>query len=106
MMVNYDTLCRRFPKRIPVVVTKASGSKIVDLQDKKFLAPKDLSIRQFQFILRRRLSLEPHMGMFVFIKAAQDRMLMPAGHETMGELGHRHGDKPLAIVYSGENTFG
>ena len=57
----------KFPNRIPIVLERAQGSKIGDIEKKKFLAPDDLPLSYFHNIIRQKISLSPEMGLFIFV---------------------------------------
>lgn len=49
---------KKYPQSIPIIVEKAKNSKVQDIDKKKFLAAHDLSLGQFQFIIRKRINLD------------------------------------------------
>ena len=58
----------KYPERVPVIVEKSISSDIVAIDKNKFLAPDDLTLGQFMFIIRRRMKLPPEQALFVFVK--------------------------------------
>mmetsp|Transcript_2291 Transcript_2291/g.8515 ORF Transcript_2291/g.8515 Transcript_2291/m.8515 type:complete len:89 (-) Transcript_2291:881-1147(-) len=48
----------KFPDRIPLIIEKAPKSKIAVLDKKKFLLPNDLTLGQFQYVVRKRMHVE------------------------------------------------
>lgn len=94
----------KFPNRIPVIVEKNPASKDIPEIDKhKFLVPADLTVGQFVYVIRRRISMSPEKALFVFINNS-----LPPTSSLMTALYDRHRDKDgfLYLVYSGENVFG
>lgn len=93
----------KFPDRVPVIVEKAAGSDIPDIDKKKYLVPEDLTVGQFVYVIRKRITLPPEKAIFVFVNNAlpQTASLMSQIYET-----HKSEDGFLYITYSGENTFG
>lgn len=94
----------KYPGRIPVIVEKSPRDKMLPSIDKsKFLVPSDLTVGQFTFVIRKRMTLAPESALFVFC----DNML-PTTSSQMGELymGHQDRDGFLYMQYCGENTFG
>ena len=62
-----------YPDRIPIIVEKAIGRSskaLPDIDKKKFLCPGDISIGQFQFVIRKRLKLEAEQALFLTVKDA------------------------------------
>ncbi len=63
-----DRIMRKYPDRIPVIVTKNKNSTTTpDIDKHKYLVPLDLTIGQLQFVIRKRLKLGPEKGLFLFI---------------------------------------
>ena len=56
-------------------------SNLPDLDNKKYLVPKDLTIGQFFFIIRKRINLKPEEGLYFFINNQ-----MPLLSATMGSI--------------------
>lgn len=95
----------KFPGRIPVIVEPARfDSKTIPMIDKtKFLVPGDLTLGQFVFIIRRRLTLPAEIALFMFVGGS-----LPTTNTLMRELYSTHKDRDgfMYATYSGENTFG
>ena len=49
----------RYSDRIPCIVERANGSKLADIDKKKFLVPGDLTVAQFTYVVRKRIKLMP-----------------------------------------------
>lgn len=104
-------LRERFPNRVPVLLEALKGCKIKCIgMDCKFLVPNDLLVSHFQFIIRKRLglALQAETAIFLFLKTAGDRHILPASTATFQELFEEHGQEKghLQMVFSSENTFG
>ena len=99
----------RFPNRVPVLLEALKGCTIGRAgMDCKFLVPNDLLVSHFQFIIRKRLVLKPETAIFLFLKTAGGRHILPASTATFQELFEEHGQEKghLQMVFSSENTFG
>ena len=96
-------IMEKYDDRIPVIVEKLPSSDIKEMDKRKFLVPKNLSLGQFIFVIRKRVKLAPEMAIFLFI----DNTLPPTS-ELMINLYDKHKgeDNFLSMFYSGENTFG
>lgn len=97
-------IAERYPGRIPVIVEKASrASDIASIDKQKFLVPSHMTVGQFLFIVRKRLTLPPEKALFIFINGQ-----LPTTAQTIGSLHHDHKDDDgfLYVFYSGESTFG
>jgi len=95
----------KYPNRIPIILEKNENCKTIpDIDKKKFLVPQDLSMGQFQYVVRKRLKpLKPEQGLFFFIDNT-----MPPVNELLNVLYSRHKNEDgfLYVLFSGENTFG
>merc|ERR1712071_450766 len=54
-----EKIRRKYPDRVPVIVEKSPKARIGDLDKKKYLVPSDLTVGQFYFLIRKRISLRP-----------------------------------------------
>jgi len=93
----------RYPDRIPVIVEKNKSSNIIDIDKCKFLVPKDLTVGQFVYVIRKRIKLEPEKAIFIYVNN-----ILPPTSSLINSIYEEHKSKDgfLWISYSGENTFG
>ena len=93
----------KYPNSICTIVEKSPSSNIARIDKKKFLIPKDLTIGQFIYVIRKRINLLPAEAIFIFI----DNTLPPSTC-TFGNIYDKYQNKDgfLYIEYSGENAFG
>ena len=56
----------KYPDRVPVICEKADRSDVPDIDKKKYLVPADLTVGQFQYVIRKRIKLAPEKALFVF----------------------------------------
>ncbi|XP_058766754.1 autophagy-related protein 8i-like [Vicia villosa] len=93
----------KFPDRIPVIVERYSKCDLPELEKKKYLVPRDLSVGHFIHILSSRLSLPAGKALFVFV-----RNTLPQTASVMDSVyrSFRHEDGFLYMYYSTEKTFG
>merc|ERR1711943_110299 len=52
-------MSEKYPDRIPVIVEKAAGGDLPDIDKKKYLVPTDLTVGQFVHVIRKRIKLAP-----------------------------------------------
>jgi GABA(A) receptor-associated protein len=92
----------KYPDRIPIVCEKTS-ELLNDLDKFKYLVPKDLTIGQFMYVIRNKLSLNPSEALYLFC----GKSLMPCS-KTIGSIYDecKDSDGFLYFKYSKENTFG
>jgi|TARA_B100001059_G_C17451302_1_gene387577 GABA(A) receptor-associated protein len=93
----------KYPDRIPIICEKVKKSKLDPMTKKKYLVPWDLTIGQFVFILRRRMTLPAEKGIFLFVGNT-----IPPTSSTVKEIYTQYHSKDgfLYIQYSDENVFG
>ena len=90
------------PDRVPVLLLPASPACPPCAHD-RFLVPRDLTVAQFAYVVRKRIKLQREQALFLHV----DGRLAP-GTDSLGTLDARHRgeDGFLAITYALENTFG
>tara|TARA_B000000557_G_scaffold141980_1_gene115254 strand:- start:20 stop:373 length:354 start_codon:yes stop_codon:yes gene_type:complete len=96
---------QKYPDRVCVIVEKSKNSiNIPDIDRTKFLIPKDLTVGNFMYVIRKRIHLSPEKSIYLFI----NNLVMPTISTTFAELydSHKHKDGFLYIYYAGESTFG
>lgn len=93
----------KYPNRIPIYVYKGNNSLIPDIDRKKYLVPHDLTIGQFMHVIRKRMSLNHEVAIYLFING-----MIPASSNLLISIYNEHKDDDgfLYITYSGESTFG
>ncbi|KAH7516927.1 hypothetical protein FEM48_Zijuj09G0007600 [Ziziphus jujuba var. spinosa] len=93
----------KYPDRVPVIVERYSSSDLPELEKKKYLVPRDMSIGQFIHILSIRLHLIPGKALFIFVNNTlpQTASLMDSVYESF-----KDDDGFLYMCYSTEKTFG
>jgi GABA(A) receptor-associated protein len=97
-------MLRKFPDRVPIICEKNPSCREAPNIDKtKYLVPKDLTIGQFIYVIRNRMSLGAEKGLFLFVN---DKI--PYSTQYINEVYHtdRDADGFLYISYATENTFG
>jgi GABA(A) receptor-associated protein len=94
---------KKYPDRVPVIVEKADGSEINNIDKKKYLVPSDLTVGQFVYVVRKRIKLAPEQAIYLFINNT-----IPPSSALMSQIYHEHIDVDgfLYVEYSGESTFG
>ena len=96
-------LTEKYPDRCCIIVGKNSSSDIQDISKHKFLVPRGLTMSQFQYVIRKKISCRPEQGIFMFVNNK-----LTANTHTVGSVfdENKSEDGFLYVVYSGENTFG
>lgn len=95
----------KYPDRIPIICERSlkSTSDCPFIDKRKYLVPRDLTMGQFLYVIRKRLRLLPEKALFLFVNGT-----IPSTTSLINELYNRHRDDDgyLYISYSQENTFG
>ena len=101
-----EYIISKYPDKIPIIIEKANiknSENVPNIKKKKFLVPDDLILSQLIYIVRRRINIEPNIGIYFFV----DGELHPTG-KLIKEIYEDKKDKDgfLYMTYSGESTFG
>ncbi|BBG98556.1 Ubiquitin-like superfamily protein, partial [Prunus dulcis] len=99
---SHDIMAK-YPDRIPVIVEKYSRTDLPQMEKKKYLVPRDMSVGQFIYVLSSRLHLAHGKALFVFVKDT-----LPLTASLMDSVYESFKDKDgfLYMCYSTEKTFG
>ena len=98
-----DRIMKKYPDRIPCILER-TGNNIPLINKTKYLVPKDLTVGQYMFVIRKRLKLDSSIGIYLFFNnniLVNSSELMKTCYEN-----YKDDDGFLYIHYSGENTFG
>ena len=106
-------IMQKYPDRIPVICEHAqSANPLPHDSKKKFLIPRDMTVGQFLYVIRRRVKLPPEQALFLFVvKQERDNtlsnVLAPTSQiiETVYEQ-YKDRDHFLYFSVASENTFG
>jgi GABA(A) receptor-associated protein len=95
-----EEVIRRHPNRVPVKIDENSD---FDIERRKYLIPRDMTLGNFVSYLRKHIKINKHEAMFVLI----DGILPPvsATFESL-YITHVNEDRLLHIILKRENTFG
>lgn len=93
----------KFPGRVPVIVERSGRTDVPEIDKHKFLCPGDITLGQFCYIVRRRITLPAEKALFLFVNNT-----LPTTSMLMRELYSSHADTDgfLYVSYTGESTFG
>lgn len=109
--IDYDTrlaeskrLLKAHPKTVPVLfsVYKKHVNELI-LPKYKYLVPKDVTVGQLLYIVRKRIKINSNQALFIFI----GNSLISAG-ATLDIISKQHGEKDgfIYMTLSLEDTFG
>ena len=100
-----DKIKQKYTDRVPIICEKDQKSKMKDVDKTKYLVPVDLTVSQFNFIIRKRLELSKDSALFLLVSGKHSI----TGDTTMDEIYEKHKDAEdgfLYIVYTSELTWG
>jgi len=102
-IVESFRMLNKHPDRVPVICERVKNSKVKDIDKKKYLIIKDLTMGQFMYVIRKRLVLNPEESIFLFVngKILSNTLLIDYVYNF-----NKDKDGFLYISYSQENTFG
>jgi GABA(A) receptor-associated protein len=94
----------RYPDRMPIICERNPLCKQVpEIDKKKYLIPRDLTLAQFMYVIRKRIRLTSDKALFAFV----NHTTQPSS-ALLSDIYENHKDEDgfLYITYSGEQTFG
>lgn len=91
------------PDKIPVIIEKHIHSTIADIDKHKYLMHKNVPFGQIVHIVRKKLSLDPNVAIFIFVNN-----VLPSTGVIVSQLyeDNKDSDGFLYMTYSSEETFG
>eukprot|EP00056_Hartaetosiga_gracilis_P014113 m.239763 g.239763 ORF g.239763 m.239763 type:complete len:134 (+) comp14025_c0_seq1:145-546(+) len=106
-----DKIRKKYANRIPVVAEKYKKSNLPEIEKKKYLLPEDLTVAQFQYVIRKRVKLDPQQTLFTYVvseKTGKPSPILPSTTSTMAKIHEEHRDPDgfLYIIYTEEDVFG
>lgn len=101
---EYSRIHSKYPDLIPVICERMAGSEVPESQRRKYLVPRDITMGQFKYVIRKRINLLPDQALFVFVNQS---VLAPT-NSLVKDIHKEHADEDgfLYATYSGESTFG
>ncbi|XP_050314766.1 microtubule-associated proteins 1A/1B light chain 3C-like isoform X2 [Anthonomus grandis grandis] len=95
----------RFPNKIPVIVQKYwKDNQLPQLDKSKFLVPQDITMSQFQTIIRNRMRMNQNQALYLLVN---DRSMLSLSL-TLGEVYSEHAGPNgfLYVTYASQEVFG
>ena len=94
----------KYPNKIPLILEKSDTTHLKEIEKKKYLMQKDVTIGQFMFIVRKQIKIDESESIFLLV----NNQAIPSTSSTMGEIYEKYADKDgfLYITYSAQQTFG
>ena len=99
MNTEAQKMLNKYPERLPIIVRKHNDKSSV-----KFLVPKDFTIGQLIYIIKRKTQISSSDAIFIFT----EKNILMTSSSTIEDIYNHHKNKDgfLYFIYSLENTFG
>ena len=100
-----DRILREYNNRMPIICERAPNSNLQTLKKTKYLVPGDMTVSQFQFIIRKNLDLNENYAVYLLT----NKGITLIGDKTLREIYNVHKDKQdnfLYLYYESELTWG
>lgn len=98
-----SSMIEKYHGRIPIIIGKKDNSSVSDIDKNKYLCPNDLTLSQFTYVIRKRVSVKSTEAIFLFFDDkiySQDTLLSVIYKECKDNDGFLYG------IFCIENTFG
>lgn len=100
-----NRVLQKYQDRIPIICekNKQASKDCPEIDKKKYLVPRDLTMGQFLYVVRKRMNIPAEKAIFLFV----GNTIAPSS-SLIGDVYNRHVDKDcfLYVTYSYENVFG
>ena len=97
-------IIEKYPDRVPVYIEKGDNKIKEQLKKNKYLVPKDITMGQFMYVIRKQLKIRPEDAIFIFC----NNTIIPTS-EILSEVYDNYKDKEtefLMMKYYKEGVFG
>ena len=96
----------KYLDRIPIICEKSNThnhKQLPDIDKHKYLVPKDFTLGQFVYVIRKKINIKPDEAIFLFVSNT-----IPSSSSIICDLYYKYKDTDgfLYMQYSKENVFG
>ncbi|KAH6595682.1 hypothetical protein BASA61_003716 [Batrachochytrium salamandrivorans] len=93
--------------RVPLIVERGGSwttKPIPQMEKKKFLCPSDITVGQFQSVIRKRLEIHSEQGLFLTVS----NKFLPPSSALLSQIyaEYKDSDGFLYVTYATESVFG
>jgi GABA(A) receptor-associated protein len=103
--IESNRVLAKYPDRVPIICerSKTAPSACPLIDKKKYLVPRDFTLGQYLFVVRKKLVLPKEKALFLFIN---NKII--SSTQMIGDIyeKNKHSDGFLYVYYSYENVFG
>ena len=99
------TILKKYPDKVGIIVQKCNKCyEDIDLDKHKFLVPRNITMGQFLFIIRKRLKLKAEKAIYMFTENSN----IPPTSFLINNIYNQNVNEDgfLYMYYTSENTFG
>jgi GABA(A) receptor-associated protein len=104
-LIESKRVLEKYKDRIPIICEKSikCGKDCPNIDKNKYLVPHDLTVGQFIYVIRKRMSLSAEKALYLIING-----FIPSNSNYLSSLYnyYKEEDNFLYITYTFENTFG
>ena len=100
-----EKIRNQFPEKIPIICEKDPKSNIRDIDKTKYLVPADLTVSQFNMMIRKRIEI-PQEAAFYLLVNGKTSITGDAVLNDIYEKSKDPEDGFLYIAYASEVTWG
>ena len=100
-----EKILAQFPEKIPIICEKDPKSNIKDIDKTKYLVPNDLTVSQFNLMIRKRIEIPQEAAFYLLVNGKNSL----TGDAMLSEIYEKHKDPNdgfLYIAYASELTWG
>ncbi|EDQ87163.1 uncharacterized protein MONBRDRAFT_38111 [Monosiga brevicollis MX1] len=106
-----EKILQKYPDKVPVIIEPAKRCTLSEIDKKKYLVPEDLTVAQFQFVIRKRMNIKPDKAVYIAAEVTEGltvkhEMLMTTQAMSVIYEHYKDEDGFLYLKYSGDNAFG
>lgn len=101
-LIESTTIIEKYPERVPIICERLT-MKVPLIDRSKYLCPRNLTIANFLYVIRKRLKLNESEAIYLFINNS-----IINGSKDLGTIYEQKKDNDgfLYIRYDSETTFG
>jgi GABA(A) receptor-associated protein len=98
-----NSVMEKYKDRLPIIVQKTIDCNLPDVDKCKYLVPRDMSMGQFIYVIRRRINLKAEEALFITVN---NSLISSSENIDMVYEKNKDEDGFLYVTYTSENTFG
>ena len=99
-----EKIKNQFPEKIPIICEKDPKSNIREIDKTKYLVPNDLTVSQFNIMIRKRIEIQQEAAFYLLVNGKHSI----TGDTLLSEIYEKYQDEDgfLYIAYASELTWG